>query len=209
MISFRVDDFPYTKPDETWRHNLHSFGKFDAVMKKHGRKYTLGVIPTKLDLQMIEYLKTLPHVDLALHGVKHDERFPNEFREHQTSHDIYDSLRSAKALLDTIGGPVDVYIPPHNVIDDRTVTQLLALGFKKIWGGPETDPTVLDYARSVGIETERHVRPFYGRSDEMSQQFLGKWLNEHQDADYTIGLHWTWEVNIGLEHLDRFLSGLR
>lgn len=203
----RVDDFPGTKPEEFWRHNLDNFKRFDDVMHKHDLDYTLGVIPRYTTEEHIKWLTANPWIHVALHGRYHDERFPNEFRDHETEQDVYQAILSAKAPLEGCNPlGIEIYIPPHNVIDRKTVNALHRAGIQSIWGGPGSDPAVLEYARSKGMDTIYFTDPLeYGRSDELLQRNAQVFLREQKRC---LCLHWTWEWNIGLESLDRFLTEL-
>lgn len=204
MMNVRVDDFPGTKPDEFWKHNLENFKRFDSVMEKHGVTYVLGVIPKWTSPADVEYLASNPRIEIALHGVNHDERFQNEFRDHETENDIYQAIVKAQTFLG--GSGVTTYIPPHNVIDRKTVNALKRAGFTRIFGGPETDPNVLEFAKGKGIVVQSHMPPFhYGRSDEL----LAHGSPVALSIDPSLGLHWTWELNIGLENLDKFFTEIK
>ena len=210
-LILRVDDFPGTKPEEFWRHNLNNFKRFDAVLEKAGLDYVLGVIPRHTTEEQLRWLGQNQRVEVAQHGVNHDERFPNEFGAHLTVDDIYQAIVSARGPLDDLAGPVDTYIPPHNVIDARTCDALKRAGFKKIMGGPGSDADALLYAESIGLDVATSMPPFeYGRSDELLKQgsvshIRGRlWRGEQ----VTLGLHWTWEWNTGLESLGVYLGSL-
>ena len=207
----RVDDYPGTKPEEFWRHNLDNYKRFEELFAKRDLTFTLGVIPRHVKESDLEYFRQSPTTYVALHGVYHDERFPNEFRDHQTEDEVYQAIQSAKEPLKGCNpnGEVTVYIPPHNVIDHKTVNALARADFREIWGGPESDVSVLDYARSKGIWTRRHNPPWYGRSDEMLGAKLDEWIRKHPEtplAEHQLAFHWTWEWNIGLQSLDEFLK---
>lgn len=210
MLNVRVDDFIRTKDDESWRHNLENFKLFDAVMDKHGVDYVLGVIPRTATAGHLEYLAENPRVEVAMHGVLHDERFRNEFRDHQTENDIINTISSVKQVWDSLVGPVDKYIPPHNVIDHKTVKALNSIGFETIFGGPETDETVADFARGMGMRFEISEVPVeYGRSDELLQRGSVEHIcREVITRPVWLTLHWTWEFNIGLQHLNSYLLEL-
>lgn len=203
----RVDDYPGTKPDEFWKHNLENFKLFDEVMRRHLDSYALGVIPKHTSDRDLEWLKTQSHIRLALHGRNHDERFPNEFGDWETAAEVYQALRSLRAHL----GDSVVYIPPHNVIDAKTVEGLLRSGFTTLWGGPGSDRMVLEHARALGMVTAYFEPPEeYGRSDELLQRGSVEFLRERLRSDQPakLCLHWPWEFNVGLEHLDLYLSRL-
>jgi hypothetical protein len=210
MLNVRVDDFLLTKDDESWRHNLENFKLFDAVMAKYGVNYVLGVIPRTATAGHLEYLASNPRVEVAMHGILHDERFRNEFREHQTETDIVNALSSVKQVWDSIVGPVDKYIPPHNVVDYKTCRALSTLGFSTVFGGPETDENVAEYARGLGLNFEISAAPLeYGRSDELLQRGSVPHLSrEVSIRPVWLTLHWTWEFNIGLSNLDTYLKEL-
>jgi hypothetical protein len=208
MIRFRVDDYPGTKPAEFGKHNLDNFKKFHELMTRHGASQVLGVIPVYTSDEALQWMGKQDNIEVALHGVNHDERFPNEFRDHITEREVYLILSNEKHIFEEeTGKPVSVYIPPHNVVDVRTVNALSRAGFKTLYGGPESDVSVLDSARALGMNTVRHMPPFYARSDEMMAGNLHGWIRSHP-GDFDLALHWTWEMNIGLDNLDNFLSQL-
>lgn len=210
----RVDDFPGTKPQEFWKHNLDNFKRFDDVLARHAiPQYTLGVIPKYTSEKDRDWLASNPRVEVALHGVEHDERFPNEFREWETEDSIFDKIVAATAPLKRCNsyGEVARYIPPHNVIDLKTVRALKRAGFTGLMCGPGSDEQVMQEASKVlHVMYSRHPI-FYGRTDEMLDRdgcveriiHESKFLKER-----CVTLHWTWEYNIGLNSLDRFLTEL-
>lgn len=213
MLSIRVDDFPFTKPEESWKHNLDNFKRFDAIFEKHNLDYVLGVIPRWTTEEHVRWLAENPRIEVALHGIMHDEKFLNEFPPYLTSDDICKLILSARTPLnDCNPGGVKIYIPPHNVIDHRTVDALKKSGFTTIYGGPETSTDVMTYAMSQGIQSLCHMPPLqYGRSDELmaNPNFLTRLTAVGgQGHSVNLGLHWTWEWNIGLEHLDLMLTSL-
>jgi hypothetical protein len=213
MILARVDDFPFTKSEEAWKHNVENFKLFDVVMKKYFSSYVLGVIPRRVTDEQLLFLKNLDHIDIAVHGIDHDERFRNEFREHETEGDIYSKLLEAKNRFERITGRVvDSYIPPHNVIDMKTIRALKKAGFKRIFGGPGTDKSILGLCYVLNVESHYSAEPFeYGRSDEMLQRGAVEYWDKKVDKVIPsyITFHWTWEVNIGLENLEKFLEALK
>lgn len=215
-MRLRVDDFPYTKPEESWKHNLENFKQFDAVLEKHGiQEYTLGVIPKYVTSEQLDWLAENPRVEVALHGIEHDERFPNEFKEFETEDGIYSKLMSAKAPLKRCNGFGDVttYIPPHNVVDMKTARALVRAGFTTLMCGPGTTKPVYSQLKESKLFS-RHTLTysehpyFYGRSDEMLDCGAHHVINDSLETTMAkvVTLHWTWEWNIGLENLDAFLS---
>lgn len=228
-LIYRVDDFPGVKPEEFWKHNLESLKRFDAVMEANGvEEYYLGVIPKHVTQEQLEWIATCPRIVTALHGIEHDERFPNEFREWQTTKDIRQAISAAVARLNPLVGPVDSYIPPHNVIDRKTLDALRQCGFKTLFLGPGSDPSIFISAQ---LPLLHHVGSFkfidhpgfetyysgpdgvmYGRTDELmvkqySMDHIKYEMQSHNP--HCLTLHFTWEVNIGLENLDLFLKELK
>ena len=206
----RVDDFIGTKPGEFWRHNLDNFKRFDAILEKYNVSYVLGVIPRYTTEEHIKWLAQNPRIEVALHGINHDERFPNEFREYETAEQICERLMSAKYPLKECNsyGDVDRYIPPHNVIDLKTVGALDRAKFKTIFCGPGTEDLPMRYARELGMEVFYSPFPnLYGRTDEMMHPDVFSTI-EKASVGKVMTLHWTWEWNIGLESLHTFMSRL-
>ena len=205
-VILRVDDFPGTKPDEFWKHNLDNFRLFDGVLSKYVDQYVLGVIPRHTTPEMVEFLAVNERIVVALHGVEHDERFMNEFREHETEQDICDKVTSAVYPLRRCNGTNDItdYIPPHNVIDRKTARALKRRGFRRVFGGPGMDQTMCDSVVEEGLDLLYSPHPlWYGRSDEMMAR--GSVAEIKREARGCVTLHWPWEWNIGLQNLDTFL----
>lgn len=209
MLSIRVDDFPFTKSEETWRHNLENFKKFDAIFQKHNRPYILGVIPSKATAHELDWMSENHLLSVALHGVNHDERFPNEFRDFQTRGEVSQAIFGSRAYLELFcKKSVDTYIPPHNVFDLKTIHALLDCGFKRILCGPGSTEEMVYVGKTRGLEVIYSPEPLeYGRSDELIQRGSVAWISsESQKRDIMLTLHWTWEWNIGLDSLDTYLG---
>lgn len=214
MIRLRVDDYPSSKPDEFWKHNFDNYVKFHDTIRKHTEaSYLLGVIPKHTTDEDLRKLSELSGIIIGMHGVEHDERFQNEFRPYLTINDRVKVLTAGRSRLrGLVNQEVDIYLPPHNVIDDNTRTALQLSGFSAFTGGPETDLT-LPGLFDGSIKYLHSQAPLeYGRSDELLQRGSAKYLMNKMasanpsDWDIYLTLHWTWEYNIGLEHLDRYLA---
>lgn len=213
-VTLRVDDFPGTKPEEFWKHNLDNFKRFDDVLAKYVPEYVLGVIPKHTTEEMVRYLESNERIRVALHGIEHDERYPNEFRPWETTEQIFNKLVSARQPFQKCNGAFEVtdYIPPHNVIDRKTLDALKLAGFKRVYGGPGTDTDSCGYAKEIGVKLYYSHHPlWYGRSDEMVQrdQAHKAIIGNSETSDYVVTLHWTWEWNIGLDNLARFLDEIK
>ena len=64
----------------------------------------------------------------------------------------------------------------------------------------------------LNVESHHSAEPFeYGRSDEMLQRGAVEYWDKKVDKVIPsyITFHWTWEVNIGLENLEKFLEALK
>jgi hypothetical protein len=215
MLLLRVDDFPGTKPEEFWRHNLDNFKRFHDVVSKYVPEYLLGVIPRHSTEEQLKWLgQQFNSIRVAMHGVNHDERFQNEFGDHLTENDIYHSICSAKIPLNDLAGPIFTYIPPHNVFDQKTCRSLKKAGIKNITGGPESPDVIgteVVSSTAFGLKYMKSLAPLgYGRSDELLQRGSIDWLIEREKNDLTtyLCLHWTWEWNIGLDSLKEYLKQL-
>lgn len=209
MIKIRVDDFPYTKREERDRHNLLAFRDFKKVLEKHNVGYwLLGVIPGNCSPEDLDYLRhQCPYTRVGMHGIFHDESRPNEFLPYATSKEIERQLSVTRTLLEAaLNRDVRVYMPPHNVIDWRTIEALRPAGFRAFTGGPET-PNELRVSHEHLQYIHSEPPHEYGRSDELLQRnsaaHLLRWSGKD---DVWLTLHWTWEVNIGLKNLDLFLA---
>lgn len=212
-LVLRVDDFPGTKPLEFDRHNLDNYKLFDEALERNGvQQYILGFIPKYCTPEMLEWIATNPRIVLALHGVEHDESRKNDL-EFKTEDEIVSDFNMIRTTLAyDFGKDVKIYMPPHNVFDVKTVKGAKRAGFEAITGGPETDPLVAAAVMMEGLEYLHSLFPYeYGRSDELIQrgsvEFIEAKLKAGRDSILT--LHWTWEFNIGLEHLERYLARLQ
>lgn len=201
-IRIRVDDFPGTKPEEFYRHNLENFKQFHALIPK---KYLLGVIPTHTSEGDLLQLGA-QNIEIGMHGVFHDERYPNEFREYQTQIEIEKILAAQRNHMEHLSGKeIRVYMPPHNVIDMKTLFALENTGFKAFTSGPETN---ISEQMHLSIKRLHSTSPLeYGRSDELLQRGSVEYLQEEaKKRTVYLTLHWPWEWNIGLNHLKLYLS---
>lgn len=213
MIHCRVDDFPGTKPEEFWRHNRENYLKFHEILIRAFPTYRLGVIPKHTTIDDLKFLGGLKGLEIALHGINHDERFPNEFREHQTQADIWEALKGALHPIPFYARRwVFSYIPPHNVIDVKTIKVLSESNiFSQLHTGPGTAPEMIGIAQQAGliVHDTRDPRE-YGRTDEMMERGCFPYLNEEgKKRDFYITLHWTWEFNIGLQSLETFVREIK
>ena len=212
-VFLRVDDFPWVKPEERDKHNLENFKKFDAVLGANSvPQYTLGVIPSRVTKEDLEWLKANPHIRVAMHGIDHDNRYPNEFRPYETSSDIYRKIVDAKKIFSGYAN-VECYIPPFNAVDLTTARAIFRAGFTELMCGPGTDLkefAMIKNARFFGPDrlTYSDHPVFYGRSDEMMDRDDSVRHIKESKGD-VVTLHWTWEHNIGLRNLERFMGQLR
>jgi hypothetical protein len=119
MLRLRIDDYPGAKPAEFDKHNLKNFLKFyDLLDKRVGKQFLLGVIPKHTADAELIFIGALPNVVVGMHGIDHDERFLNEFRNHLTTKDVTTKLKNSRERLQHLTKQnVDVYMPPHNIVD--------------------------------------------------------------------------------------------
>ncbi|MGD9711018.1 MAG: hypothetical protein AB7V46_03005 [Thermomicrobiales bacterium] len=215
MIRIRVDDFPNTKDGEKDRHSLAAFREFHRCLSGliGGATYLLGVIPKRCSVEDILFLRNETNCVIGMHGIDHDESkldvYQNEFPPFMTANDIGSQLLRASTALDSgIGRRTEIYMPPRNRIDARTVGILQDCGFHAYTTGPET-PAELRTTPDDGRPFPIHSEPphEYGRTDEMWARGSHEILLARGALHETIlTLHWTWETNIGLDHMRRFLG---
>lgn len=210
MIAVRVDDFPQTKGES--QHSLSAFREFNRELVSAiglGNRYLLGVIPGRCSVDDVMFLRNETDCVIGMHGIDHDEGLldvhRNEFPSYLSKLDVRKRLIEARTALELgVGRPVTIYMPPRNLIDMRTASVLNGQ-FRYYTGGPETDRSVIDRFPTCIMS----MPPFeYGRSDELLHYRAHEKLVEKSDAGHIVvlALHWTWETNIGLEHMKRFLS---
>ena len=215
MLQFRVDDFPNTKDAERDRHSPTAFREFHRALRDGlgGRRYLLGVIPGRCTDEDWSLLRSIrEEVVVGMHGITHSEEAldrngGNEFPHWYTRRTVETMLGGCLERFYANGiDRVPVYMPPRNVIDQRTLSVLPDLCFLAYTGGPETGPEMM---RARHLRYLHSQPPFeYGRTDEMAKRGAIEYLNLTRPEYHTVTLHWTWETNIGLEHLRRFLGRL-
>lgn len=209
MIRVRVDDFPNTKDGEKDKHSLAAYREFHRCLSEclGGKRYLLGVIPGRCTVDDLLFLRNETDVVVGMHGTDHDEarldrNGGNQFEPYlsmiQIGQALYDNH---EALQAAVGRPVRIYMPPRNVISHRTLAVLQHAGFSYFTGGPETDAWAQKHKLAIMSEKPHG----YGRTDELFQQEAHVHLRQFK-GDTVLTLHWTWETNIGLEHMRRFFA---
>jgi hypothetical protein len=214
-LFIRVDDYPTTKPEESYRHNLENFKRFHSILTRYVNGYVLGVIPGHVSMRDLGWMADQPEICIAQHGVVHDETSLDEFRGKRYQ-DVENLLWRGKNLLESNWGHHVVdYIPPHNVLNPDVVLALSRLGFRRIFGGPGTSEELISAIRYYGMEYWHSEPGFsYGRSDELLKDGSLDRLREHvlcpevYQPDTWLTLHWTWECNIGFSNLETYLERL-
>lgn len=221
MIKIRVDDFPNTKGEP--QHTLDAFAKFNDTLLEltGGKKYLLGVIPSRLNTEAVHFLRNESHCIVGMHGVDHDERcldaYNNEFPSYLTQYDVRFKMQRGKDIVENIRKST-IYMPPRNIIDKRTWDAAKECGFRYYTVGPETKFFAKDEfgkKEYIGGPTKCYenddngklmittgYKNLYGRTDEISCANYSQYVTKKEA--YVLTLHWTWETNIGLEHMKRF-----
>lgn len=222
MIRIRVDDFPWTKREErdNGRHTIENFNNFMATLDHYEIVPLVGVIPGNCDQNDLSYLRENNSAfEIGLHGIYHEEYKPNEFLPYLTVSDIEKQLKITRMLLEaSVQKPIRTYMPPHNVIDQRTIGALRGAGFDSFTTGPETSSDIVgsvildgNYNSLKVIHSQKPAE--YGRSDELLTAGMDEHLNAktkyYPERISTLTLHWTWETNIGLNHLEKFLDSIK
>lgn len=210
MIKIRVDDFPQTKGEP--QHTLEAFKEFDRVLREciGGKKYLLGVIPERCSSDDLNFIRDETDCIVGMHGIWHDESkldlYGNEFPPYLSKEQIKYELSSAVGDLErAVARQINIYMPPRNIIDARTLSCLIDCGFSYFTAGPETDKMIIK--NTIGSQLYSHAPHEYGRTDEMFANGSHAVLVERAaQRPVIITLHWTWETNIGLDHMVKFLS---
>ncbi len=203
----RVDDFPQTKGEP--QHTLAAYREFDRCLREvtGGKRYLLGVIPGRSTVDDLLYLRNETDCVVGMHGTDHDEarlnrNGGNQFEPYLTNGEVLRQLTENRAALQmAVGRPVRIYMPPRNVIDWRTVGSLEASGFGWFTAGPETKDDFLRLSECIPSLV-------YGRTDELLLQGRDQHLigQDGFGEGPVLTLHWTWETNIGLDHMRRFFE---
>ncbi len=216
MIRVRIDDYPHTRGEP--QHTPAAFRSFHRALSDGtgGKRYLLGVIPGRCTPDDLLLIRNETDCVVGMHGTDHDEarldrNGGNQFERYLTIWNVSEALEENRmALRAAVGREVQIYMPPRNVIDLRTVNVLREAGFTGFTGGPETDPTL---RRDLPAVDYIHSEPphEYGRTDEMwahgSHEILKSAASKR---DVVLSLHWTWECNLndGYHSLLRFLRFL-
>lgn len=214
MIRIRVDDFPNTKGEP--QHTLAAFREFHRALQTYlgDMRYLLGVIPKRCSPEDLVFLRNETDCRIGMHGIWHDEQkldlFQNEFEPYLTRNVVWSELETWRIHLEAaVGRPVDVYMPPRNRIDRRTIDVLGEAGFQWYTTGPETLEEFRTGQHPKGL-TYIDSRPphEYGRTDELYMRSSYMELNQLTQLGQSpvLTLHWTWETNIGLSHLHKFME---
>lgn len=178
---------------------------------KYFPSYVLGVIPGHSSPNMMEWLFEQDNVVVAVHGSVHEERYLDEFQG-MNYQSILIVLRYVMNTFSRHNVTSVDYIPPHNTINKDTVLALKELGFKNVYGGPETSSELKEFIVENGLSYVHSEPPLeYGRSDELVEHGAVEYLNrEAKNKDVWLTLHWPWEANLSLkfEPLISFLSQL-
>jgi len=211
MIRVRVDDFPQTKGEP--QHTLQAYREFHRCLSEciGGKRYLLGVIPGRCTVDDLLFLRNETDCVIGMHGTDHDEarltrNSGNQFESYMTMDQIRQQLKEHHtALQEAVGRKVQVYMPPRNVIDGRTYSALLDSPMTQITSGPETNP-IMRRGTNRFIHSEPPYE--YGRTDELWKNGAVSKLSGKAEVgeDVVLTLHWTWETNIGLEHMRRFFG---
>jgi len=212
MIRVRVDDFPQTRGEP--QHTLEAFRGFHRELSAllGGRRYLLEKIPGRCTVDDLLMLSRETDCVIGMHGTDHDEtrldrNGGNQFESFLSNSQVAGQLEEHRLALEaTVGRRIRVYMPPRNVIDWRTIRMLSGSGFEWFTSGPETPFKLRDYFGDICIHSEAPVE--YGRCDELLQREAHLRMMEKSDRghDVVLTLHWTWETNIGLQHMRGFLS---
>lgn len=208
-LRVRVDDYPFNKSEERWRHNPDSFRNFHRALSEliGNRRYLLGVIPKKSSPEDLLIVSNETDCVVGMHGIEHDEQkldlYQNEFEPFLTRDVICDRLSEARvALQDAVGRAVRIYMPPRNRIDRKTRSILPEAGFDWYTTGPETSEEHRTGPQFGAVYLHSEPPYEYGRTDEMLQRGAVEYLKYHGHyRNVVLTLHWTWETNIGLEHM--------
>jgi predicted deacetylase len=216
VIRIRVDDFPNTKGEP--QHTLAAYRDFHRALQTYlgDKKYLLGVIPKRCSPEDLLFIRNETDCRVGMHGIDHDEQkldlFQNEFEPFLTRKIIEDRLTTARTQLElALGRPVDVYMPPRNRIDRRTIDVLGKAGFFSYTTGPETPEEFRSGPHSFVSYINSHPPHEYGRTDELYMRRSYMELNQSSQFGLhpVLTLHWTWETNIGLSHFHKFMEQIR
>lgn len=215
MIRVRVDDFPNTKDNEKDRHSLAAFREFDRCLREciGGKRYLLGVIPRRCSVEDVLFLRNETDCEIGMHGVEHDEAkldiFQNEFAPYLGRQQVGRLLlETSDALQQAVGRRVEIYMPPRNRIDRRTIDLLPECGFYAYTTGPETAVEFRTGQSEMAFYLHSDPPHEYGRTDELFTRGSHKVLcqSAQNGMDRILTLHWTWETNIGLDHMRKFFA---
>jgi len=185
-VLFRIDDYP-TGVKPVIPNRFTEFNKVLVEFEKRELSYLLGVVPYLIDQEDIDYLKTLKHAVVALHGYDHNyHTFTELNREEFKGWNTQSIVAKLKHGLDTSlkDFSIDAYIPPFNNFSQNLIDALIELNFNTITTG--VNPPIFDY-KTLSVMTPKHA--FYGTSTEIIDH-----MTTFDKTKDHIALHLTWEI---------------
>lgn len=193
----RIDDFP-----TGIRPILNELEYIYTILDEFEKNkifYVLGIVPTLLTNDMINRLKKYNFMIPACHGYNHNYNISSQllienndlFNEHtcmkqfnefenNTEDEILNKLNEAKQILSKFS-PIFTYIPPCNLIDEKTIKILEKLDCKCIYG--DINITNVNSPNIPIIRSD-----FYGHLYKLDDT-----LNYNNKV---ITLHVTWEYDV-------------
>tara|TARA_R110002074_G_scaffold75089_2_gene171834 strand:- start:130 stop:753 length:624 start_codon:yes stop_codon:yes gene_type:complete len=184
----RIDDYP-TGIKPVIPNRFVEFDKVLSEFESRGLYYLLGVVPYLINEEDIDYLKTLDHAVIALHGYDHNyytftELNREEFKGWNTQSIIAKLKYGLETALKDFN--INAYIPPFNNFSQNLIDALIELNFDTITTG--VNPPNFDY-KTLNVMTPKHA--FYGTSTEIINNINISTFNKTKDH---IALHLTWEI---------------
>lgn len=188
----RIDDWPAAVRPIT-EESQRSCNHFIMLLEEEGINYHLGIVPALLGPKEFYFLKSLRNCIPCVHGWDHHHyeksricianndplnklSVRGDFDEMAGKSDeqIERELFLAMLILEEAFEFVDIYIPPNNIISEKTDKILEKIGYSRVLSeNPPEWQTNLNYLQS----------DFYGK------------LRDYKPREEIVTLHCTWEAD--------------
>ena len=211
MFLIRIDDYP-TGVRPILPDHITRLGAVLKVFEEKGVPYLLGVVPELLDQADYEYLRTLKHATIALHGRDH---LYGRWKEGDPDNEFLGmpyaevERKVTQGLAKLAEWAPRVYIPPFNTVTNELLDVLHEKGVDLVCTSEHTG-----YEQFPSAGKLREVKtptPLYGRTPGLVEL-----IKENRQAlssgDFCICLHVTWEddeIIAGTSALREFLDLVR
>lgn len=171
-VQWRLDDFTPGTPFEKWNERLVI--KMLSPFEAKGIPYYLGVSAGLLTSASCDVLKCLRFAQITYHGYDHgfSKWRPADESGGEFSGMSVDEIRAQIQIAKRVLERMDLYfvpvcIPPFNSFTQATLDALIAEGFEKILGGPESFRCGMHKLNFGSLQFIPSIGKYYGKAAEM------------------------------------------